>query len=154
MLPRRYEPYNHDWETCSDTYATLRLYPGDIAPSEVSQLLELSPDETQIKGNTYIRDSKPWKAPINGWFLSSKGKVTSRDSRRHLDWLLDILTPRAGALSSLSARGMRGDICCMWDSAHGHGGPQLDPAQMQRLCELDFVIWFDVYGPWEITGGT
>jgi hypothetical protein len=89
------------------------------------------------------RRAKP--AQINGWFLTSKFAVVSRDTRRHLDWLLDHLAGREDALKLLQSEGCRMDICCFWASASGHGGPTLSPHQLKRLAALDLEIWFDVY---------
>ena len=91
----------------------------------------------------------PKVARINGWFLESQGQVNSRDSGRHIDWLLDRVAPRAEAVRSLQEMGCRMEISCYWLSRSGHGGPIIPPAQMSRLVELSIELSFDFYGPYE-----
>ncbi|MGI8906353.1 MAG: DUF4279 domain-containing protein [Candidatus Sumerlaeaceae bacterium] len=134
-------PVDDEYSTCRSTYATLRLYPGNLSPEEVTQALDLEPDSIQIKGRTV----NGRKVKLNGWFLCSERHVQSRDSRRHISWLLDLLEPRKAAFQLLEERGCGGDIACMWDSKYGHGGPTLDPDIMRRLADLNLEIWFDVY---------
>lgn len=140
-------PYDDAYATCDSTYATLRVYPGAISPEEVTERLGIEATDTMTETRT--------GEPLNGWFLSSKTNVASRDVRRHIDWLLDKIDPAALALVSLPAsEGVDADVACFWDSAQGHGGPILSPVQMKRLASLDLDIWFDVYlsGDWEEHG--
>jgi hypothetical protein len=72
--------------------------------------------------------------------------VNSKDTRRHVDWILDQLLPkRDEILSLLQEPGCRMDIFCYWLSK-GSGGPILSPFQMAKLVQLDLEIGFDVYG--------
>jgi hypothetical protein len=83
---------------------------------------------------------------FNGWFLSSEDKVASKDVRRHLDWLLDLIWPARLPLADLQqTSGVKIDVNCVWWSASGHGGPTLWPEQMGRLAELGLECGFDVY---------
>lgn len=129
--------YDDEYPTCKATYATLRLYLGDLTPDAVTERLGLSPTESQ----TQTRSAKHSQA----WFLCSKGQVHSRDVRRHIDWILDQVTPVAARFRDLIARGAKADVACFWVSASGHGGPMLSPIQMRRLAELELECWFDVY---------
>ena len=127
-----------DYPTCAATYVTFRIYSGDIPPQEVSAMLCLTPTRAQ----TETRNG----APLNGWFLSTKDKVDSRDVRRHLDCLLEQIVPVRNQLSELqNIPGVWMDIFCYWRSAHGHGGPTLDPKHMRSLADLDLEIGFDFY---------
>lgn len=97
-----------NYETCEMTFATLRIYlPEDIVPEEVTKLLRLQPDNVLREGE--VRPSGRVQR-ITGWFLGSEGRVDSRDSRRHIHWLLDQLELCKSALKELSARGARLDI--------------------------------------------
>lgn len=129
--------YDDDYATCEETYATLRIYPGEVAPERVTERLGLDPSETQ-------RTTRAGR-PLNGWFLSTEGAVQSRDLRSHLDWLLDRLEGSGAALRELVQAGAKVDVSCYWLSAGGHGGPTLTPRQMARLAELQLDCWFDVY---------
>jgi hypothetical protein len=139
-----------DYPTCARTYATLCVYPGEVDPAEITDRLGIEPSSWQRRGEVTERADRPPKvATINGWFLGSKGRVESRDSRRHIDWLLDRVMPRAEAVRSLREKGCQMVINCYWLSRSGHGGPMIPPAQMMRLAELDIELWFDFYGPYE-----
>lgn len=143
----RLTPYNDGYRTCESTYAELRIYSGDLPPSEVTQLLRLSPSEVHEKGQTRrSRLGRTHVLHLNGWFLSSEGHLASKDLRRHLDWLLGALGPSLDGLTELQSRSdVRVTVACIWRSAHGHGGPVLWPEQMRRLAELDLEVGFDVY---------
>ncbi len=140
-----------DYPTCARTYATLRIYPGDVDPAAIISLLGIEPSGWQRRGEVPERPSRLLRevAPINGWFLESEGQVDSRDSRRHINWLLDRLEPKAETIRSLQEMGCRMDISCYWLSRNGHGGPSIPPTQMRRLAELGIELWFDFYGPYE-----
>ncbi|QEH32954.1 hypothetical protein OJF2_14460 [Aquisphaera giovannonii] len=139
-----------EYPTCARTYATLRVYPGDIDPAAITDRLGIEPSSWQRRDEAARRAGGPPRlATVNGWFLESRGRVDSRDSRRHIDWLLDQLAPRAEAIRSLQERGCRMDISCYWLSRSGHGGPIIPPTQMRRLAELNIELGFDFYGPYE-----
>lgn len=138
--------YDDDYPTCAKTYATLCVFPGDIDPAAVTDRLEIEPSDWQRRGEVAARPGRPPKiATINGWFLGSKGQVDSRDSRRHIDWLLDRMTPKAEAVRSLQEMGCRMEIACYWRARSGPGGPIIPPTQMRRLAELNIELWFDFY---------
>lgn len=135
--------YDDSYDTCLETYATLRLY--NVAPDEVSRELGIRATRSQQlgapRGHGTVR--------LHGWFLSSRGAVQSKDVRRHLDWLLDQLVPRRDVIRALIARGASADISCYWLSANGHGGPTISPSQSRRLGELGIDLWFDFYSAHE-----
>ncbi len=138
--------YNDDYPTCEATYATLRIYSGDKDPDEVSRVLGLEPTSLQRRGG--IRnphDHRPVRIKLNGWFLCSQGEVASRDSRRHLDWILERIGPLQDALGHLRDDGSQLRVSCYWLSSSGHGGPVLSPEQMRKLADLGLECWFDVY---------
>src|SRR4051812_35833881 len=100
--------YDDDYATCAKTHATLLIYPGDIDPVVVTERLGIEPTCWQRRGEVIPRPGRPPKiAPVSGWFLKSKGEVESRDSRRHIDWLLDLVAPKADAVRSLQEIGCR-----------------------------------------------
>lgn len=142
------EEYDDEYGTCAQTYATLCIYPGEIDPTAVTERLGIEPSSWQRQGELPQRDDRPPRAAtLNGWFLTSKDRIDSRDSRRHIDWILDQIEPSAGALRSLQLEGCRTEVSCFWISQSGHGGPTIPPGQMKRLADLGLVLWFDFYGP-------
>lgn len=121
-----------DYPTCERTYATLRIYPESLDPAEVTARLGIEPTEWQRRSESRRPGSRP--AKLHGWFLTSEGALDSRDVRKHLDWLLARVRPRADALLALQASGCHMDVGCFWVSASGHGGPSVRPAQMRELA--------------------
>src|SRR5262245_50739220 len=130
--------YNDEYPTCGRTYATVRIF--GLPATEVESTLGLI--STQMQSASVVPPGPP-----NGWFLSTEGAIVSRDIRRHLDWLLDRLEPKAAALAELRSRGASVDVFCYWLSASGHGGPTLSPSQAKKLAALDLECGFDVYFP-------
>ena len=130
--------YTDDYASCEATYATLRIYTGSMGPERITTVLEVNPTKSQWEG----RDG----AHLNGWFLSSKGCIDSRDIRRHVDWLLERIGNKRQELLSLQSQvGISMDVFCYWRSAQGHGGPTLHPKQMRMLADLNLEIGFDCY---------
>ena len=135
--------YGDEYPTCAATHVTLRVY--GLSPDVVTAAIGLTPHSIQVAGEQiYGRAGSP-RYRIDGWFLTTKGVLDSRDSRRHLDCLLDWLEPAAEALQDLRRRGARIDISCFWASATGHGGPTIAPNQARRLGLLELELGFDVY---------
>ena len=134
--------YQDDYPTCKETYATLRIYQDVLDPDDLSRRLGLTPSTAHKQGAT---QGTGRASPSGGWFFSSEGKLTSKDLRRHVVWILDQLETKAGELLALQDEGYEMDLFCFWVSAHGHGGPTLDHEIMQRLALLRLNIGFDVY---------
>lgn len=130
--------YIDDYATCAATYATLRIYTGRIDPELVTSALRVEPTKSQREGENGAR--------VNGWFLSSKSFIHSRDVRRHVDWLLRKISSKRRELLDLQSRvGIQMDVFCYWRSVHGHGGPTLGPEQMRILADFKLNISFDCY---------
>ena len=136
--------YDDNYATCARTYGTLCIYHDDLDPEAVSSELGLLPTEAQVKGVSPRPGSRP-PARVGAWFLSSQRMLASRDVRRHIDWLLELLEPRADALKRLQKAGCKTVVSCYWQSAFGHGGPMLTAANMLRMANLGLEIWFDIY---------
>jgi len=147
--------YRDDYVGCERAVAALRIYAPDLDPAAVTERLEIFPTSSQRRGQVIGR-RKP--APIGGWFLSSEGIVVSTDLRRHLDWVLDRIAPRADALRAIGSEpGVIMRISCVWwaSEAGGEGlawsggGFQLMPRQMRIMADLDLVCDFGLafYGP-------
>src|SRR4051812_14297058 len=84
LTPRRDPAY----PTCALTYATLRIYSDTVPPEAMSAKLGLEPQKTMTKGRPQELPSGRTRVPtVNGWFLSSKGHIASKDLRDHLDRL-------------------------------------------------------------------
>lgn len=145
ILSRR-TPYNDSYETCERTLAELRIYGNDLEPREVTERLGVEPTSSQRKDDSVTSSlgrRRTFKA--GGWFLSSEDRVQSKDLRRHLDWLLALIVPRAQALRSLQeVDGIRMNVTCIWWSAAGDGGPTLWPEQMRAMADLNLECVFEI----------
>lgn len=82
---------------------------------------------------------------MSGWFLTTQGRLKSKDSRRHIDWLLDKIEPVSEQILALQKQGMSMDINSFWGSSSGNGGPTISPEQMARLVKMNLEVWWDVY---------
>ena len=131
--------YDDEYSACKETYTTLLIYPGKNHPDKITELLEIEPSNISIKG-----EGKRGRKQ-NGWFLTTQDEIESKDCRRHIDWLLDIIEPKSKLLLQLQSEGVRIEFTCFWVSVSGNGGPTLSPPQMKRLAILNIEIWWDVY---------
>ena len=146
VLRARRIPIDDDYATCERTVAKLLIYPGKLNPDEISRTLEITPSETRTKGRQYTNSlGRTWSCPLNAWFLSSEGMVSSKDLRRHLNWLLDQVEPKGLQLLELQNEpGLGMTVNCVWWSVGGQGGPTLWPEQMERLAKLNLECAFDI----------
>ena len=135
--------YDDEYPTCENTYATLRIYHEE--PEVITQTLKIEPTSIIKKGERRKAKNPRSVSEINGWFLESEYEVKSKDSRRHIDWIIDKLKPVKKSLKTLQNNGAKMDICCYWLSASGHGGPTVSPKQMANLVELNLEVWWDIY---------
>jgi hypothetical protein len=127
---------------CLRTYATLRIYSGEILPSQISQILGVEPSRVWNKGST--ETAVPRKQ--NGWFLTSRDEVESLDTKRHVDFILNQLADNKAYIAGLTTQGLQVDIMCLWQSANkSEGGPSLLPAQMLLLAEMGIAIAWNIY---------
>lgn len=140
-------PNNSDYPTCEQTYGTLCILGADMDPHEITSLLGIQPSESQIAGQSRASRSGPIVHKLSGWFLSTKEHVNSKDSRDHIDWILNHLVGKDNAITEIHQRGWDACLSIYWVSLSGHGGPTLSPPQMRRLADLGLEIWFDCYFP-------
>jgi len=130
------EQYDDAYPACHSTYATFRVYTGTTPPARITSILGLQPSELSVQDHAHV----------NGWMLSTKNQVESRDVRRHIDWLLERLRSKQEQLHLLQAEtDVWIDVFCYWNSAQGQGGPSLDAEQMRALADLNLGIGFDCY---------
>jgi hypothetical protein len=78
------------------------------------------------------------------WMLDSEGIVSSKDLRRHLDWIIGkVRRSRVALLSLQQLVDVKMDVSCVWWSLQGGGGPALWPEQMSALAELNLEVSID-----------
>jgi hypothetical protein len=136
--------FDDKYSSCKRTYTTLRIYPGGISPEDITKRLKIEPTSMQHNGDL-VGKTKQRVIKLDGWFLTTKGKIKSADSRRHIDWILEKIKDKKRVLRQLQSEGVDMDICCFWESRSGNGGPTISPPQMARLSKLNIEVWWDVY---------
>ena len=136
------EAYDDNYGTCKETSTCFRIMHPDLDLAAISQQLDLVPAWTRQKGQIYGK-STPQRISI--WALDTEGIITSRDMRRHLDWLLDQLEPKRDVLAQFRERGYEMDLYCLWCRLGGTGGPMLSPYQMTRMAALELTIGFEFW---------
>ncbi|MFN0048345.1 MAG: DUF4279 domain-containing protein [Cytophagales bacterium] len=139
--------YEDNYETCRETFVTFRIYFDEIHPEEITKILQIEPNNFQVKGEPF-HDSKKSKAlaKLNGWFLTSEELVNSKDSRRHLDYILDKILPVKEKIDNLVKKGATINLDCFWATEQGHGGPILSIEQINKLAEIGLEFSYDFYG--------
>lgn len=138
--------YDDEYATCERTLARFSIYSGEKPPEEITLTLELAPTHQceigQVRTNSIGRTRTD---SLNAWFLSSEGFISSRELRRHLDWLLENLVTRSTQIAKLQkTSGIKMRVDCIWWSAFGQGGPTLWPEQMNIMAKLNLECAFDV----------
>ncbi len=135
--------YDDDHMSCARTWATLRVYSAEIGPGTVTETLCALPSETIHAGERAGHRGR--RRELNSWLLESRAAVSSRDLRRHLDWLLDSID-ESGLIRLLQDSDAEADIFCFWESKGGQGGPIVSPLQMSRMSRLGLHLVLDIYG--------
>ena len=77
--------YDHDYATCSRTWATLCIY--ELDPALVTEALGMQPTVARIEGEKW-QTSRGWSsvpARLSSWILKTRSVISSRDARAHLD---------------------------------------------------------------------
>jgi hypothetical protein len=87
LTSSRLTPIIDSYDTCEKTIVTLCIY--NIHPDIVTQKLGMTPSSSKIKGFlNKMPNGVERIGTIHNWLLSSKDAVSSKDLRRHLDWIL------------------------------------------------------------------
>lgn len=136
--------YDDEDDSCSQTFCTLRLFSASIAPEQISGALQVEPTSSHRAGDL-ISPRGTARRSENDWQLSTESFVSSRDFRRHVDWLLDRLSAAEPAFHELRANGLAADIFVYWRSARGQGGPLLSLPQLKGLTRFEIECVFDIY---------
>jgi Domain of unknown function (DUF4279) len=112
-------------------------------------VLGLTPTRTFAKGQEVPvgRKGKTTRRQRTGvWLLGTEDRVESTSLERHLIHLLDAVEHATPALARLRAqRGLTVDFFCFWESATGHGGPEVSPDTLARIAALDAALGIDFY---------
>jgi Domain of unknown function (DUF4279) len=137
--------YVHDYPVCLETYSMLRIFSDKLSPAEIKKALAITPTESFKKGEAHGKNKKNrFFRKTNGWFYSTDKLTSSRDTRQHIDLILEALNRKGKALKTLHKKGCQINIVSYYVST-GQGGPALWPYQMLKLGKLGIEIWWDIY---------
>lgn len=125
----------------AEVWVALRLL-GDFDPAQITEQLGITPSSQFTKGDV-IGTGRTYQH--SGWFLDSKGAVSADTIGPHLEWLLEIIEPKAVLLAALQATGISSDLDCFWASIGLSGGPWISPASMSRLGALGLPLVVSFY---------
>lgn len=143
----RITPVSSDYETCAECYVKLMIYPGEMHPDEITNVMQVSPTLINVAGEK-VTNSRGLTREVkdSGWFLSTEGYVLSKDLREHIDWVVEKISPYSESLRAVQKiDGVKVTLKCVWFSLLGHSGPVLWPEQMRALADLDLECSFDIY---------
>jgi hypothetical protein len=95
-----------------------------------------------------IQPTKIWRVstgkPFEGWFLTTKGKVSSLNTLDHIAYILAILEANTAFVDQLIDSGSTINLINFWHS-DGQGGPGLTVSLMKRLSRLNVEVDWNVY---------
>jgi hypothetical protein len=141
-ISSRYTLIDNSDPSCDMTWVDFCIYNAD--PELINTKLNVEPSHKQKKDDIRrIHTGQMVKYTISSWILSSDKKVSSKDLRAHLDWLLGKIEPFIDQIKEIqNIPGVKMTIRCIWFSARGVGGPTLWPEQMERLVKLNLECSF------------
>lgn len=134
--------YDDDYPTCAFTTSTLRIFSDKIRPAEITKILKIEPTKSFQKGESYGKNGRFFHK-TNKWFLDTEKLVKSKDTRRHIDFILRAIGRKHRAIKLLRQNGCKLDIVSYFES-YGQGGPALWPYQMLKLGKLGIEVWWDL----------
>jgi hypothetical protein len=130
---------------------SLRVYGDDLAPEEVSRLLQIEPTDAERKGaRTRIINGKVRKFSRRGrWILELSDKDCGEwDLEEVIKCLLTKLPSKTTVWRELHRRYHVDLFCCLHMEALNRGFG-LSPEVSSMLAERRLEIGFDIYGPEE-----
>ena len=116
-----------------EAYAGLRIYGQGLSPADISERLSLQPSFTNIHNGKGM------------WVYSTKESLDSLlRLEQHILRIVEVLQPRAQALSEIQQR-YRTDVICHFASESDAGGYKLSSKTLLALGELGLGISTDEY---------
>jgi hypothetical protein len=124
--------------------ASLGIWGEELRPDEITSRLELKPTRTHIRGEgKSSRNQLVWK---DSYWSFDCPIAAEHNPVEHLEWLLDLLEPRAAILKEISAR-FRVEIWCGFSSENGQGGFTMVASTLKRIANLEIPMTLDLYPP-------
>jgi hypothetical protein len=124
----------------------LLIYPGDLDPEKVTEILGIAPSEIVKKGKISGPNSlgRVRVNKNNGWFLISDQDLKSNMLTDHMDWMLEKLVPIKSGLDALkSVPGLYISFRCTWWTRDG-GWFTFTEAQLKKIAEIGLNLEFEI----------
>ncbi|MBP2473854.1 hypothetical protein JOF53_002726 [Crossiella equi] len=121
--------------------ASLRLFSTKAAASAVTEALDLEPTASAERGEPMGRNLPPREQSM--WLLESEADEDATLAE-HLEWLLDTLEGKLGALAGLLGD-YEVDVWCVVEATHGQGQLTFTPGLTARLAGLPCAYTVDLY---------
>lgn len=133
-------------QDCLECRVKLLIYPGDINPKEITEILGVQPTSIGIKGEIAGPNShgRIRINPCTTWFLISDEVLKSTKIEEHLDWMLEKLIQAKPGLDKIKKLpGVTIYFRCTWWTRTG-GGFNFRSDQLKKLALLDLELEFDI----------
>jgi len=126
---------------------------GSFDPDIVTSKLGLVPTHQARKGE-FMSPRSARVATTSVWSIDSASTVDADTIEPHLEWMLDLIEPRAQALSALVAEDAFAYADCYWASVGRSGGPWVAPESMGRLAALNLPLVVSFYATDDVDEGS
>lgn len=139
-----FTPIDNNYNSCDYTYVDFTVY---SKFDNIENSVSFTPDFHQSKGDVVIKSlKKKMIAKCDLWSVSSDKKLSSKDVRHHLNYILEIIYPHRDIILHLQNLGHKMQMKCVWfaNDAIG-GGPAICPKQMEKLSDLNLELNFSFY---------
>ena len=146
-MTSRYTPINPAYPSFDYTYAEFTIFCND------DYLLDIVLNKIPIIPNVLISANKPIinslgikRIPkISYWSISSENRISSKDLRSHLTWLISEIEIFSKEIQELqNIEGIKMSVQCVW-FAFSSGGPVIWPEQMLALSKLNLELSISFY---------
>ncbi|MDH5389191.1 MAG: DUF4279 domain-containing protein [Gammaproteobacteria bacterium] len=127
--------------SCTETYATLRVFSKQLMAQEICNSLELNPSTVLEK---YPDSKYKHEREDARFFYTTKGIVDSKENLIHLMKILDVLEGKNKAIDYLANQECEIDIFCYFET-DGQGGPTITSEIMKRLSLFNIDVSWDIY---------
>jgi len=122
---------------------TLTIFNDTMDPDQITQLLDLRPTRSYLKGEIVAPSSVPRTKSL--WSLSSITLESESNVNAHLLYLLGQLVNKEGILKQLQDQGYKINLVCRLGIAHWNTCYKLDCDTISRLACLKIPILFDIF---------
>jgi hypothetical protein len=127
------------------THATLRISGDDLNPDAVAKDMGVMADEAHRKGDITGTRTRVVKKTGYWAVTSSEHMDEFVDVNVHLQWIVDLVSPRKNVIAAYRSRGWEVDLWLGIHTSAGHGGPTVRAEVIRALGGLELDLNLDLY---------